>query len=541
MLSTRWRHAVWVVFAATPRGATLGDVISAAVPPALTTTLELRQKLLASLLLFASSSALAAAETAITALYPWKVRELAESEGPGSPFDVLNKDITRFLTTILVASTLCGVFATALATDVATTLFGAAGIGYATAVITVVILFFGEILPKTLAVHNSDKVVRLTLRPLHLLSLLLYPIGRAFSFLANVALTTCGLENSSEPLVSEHELRLITAGARRSGGINPHESEMIESVLDLEETEVREVMEPRVAMTCVDGETTVRAFLAVERETHYSRYPVFRDNVDNITGVLYVKRLLEFVEKPDELLETTTVAGLADPALFVPESMPVWRVLEQMRKKRIHMAIVVDEYGGTAGLVTLEDIMEEIVGEIYDEDDHDYEQREQEVREQSPGRWLMDGQAELDKVVDALGLTLRDEDLREYGTIGGLLCDRMGGIPSAGDSIVIVEFRFVVEAADDRRIVKVRAERLSEDEVRQLEAVAAAEAAAEEGGALEDREGNDGVDGTLGDGAERRNGGGSVEMEDERRAESFNGPSTPDAGNTKEERRERRR
>eukprot|EP00166_Cyanidium_caldarium_P003166 ctg_3067.g574 len=183
----------------------------------------------------------------------------------------------------------------------------------------------------------------------------------------------------------------------------------------------------------------------------------------------------------------------------------------------------------------------EIVGEIYDEDDHDYEQREQEIREQSPGRWLMDGQAELDKVVDALGMKLRDEDLREYGTIGGLLCDRMGGIPSAGDSIVIVEFRFVVEAADDRRIVKVRAERLSEDEVRQLEAVAAAEAAAAEGGALENREGNGGVDGMLGDGAERRDGGGSIEMQGERRAESFNGPSTPDAGNKKEERRERRR
>ncbi|KAK4529838.1 hypothetical protein CCYA_CCYA02G0695 [Cyanidiococcus yangmingshanensis] len=422
---------------------------------------ELRKKALAWFFLFASSSALAAAETAITALYPWKVRDLAESEGNTSPFGLLNRDITRYLTTILVASTLCGVYSTALATDVATRIFGPVGVGYATGIMTVVFLFFGEILPKTLAVHNSEKVARFMLRPLHFLSLLLYPVGKAFSFLVNLTLTASGLEHSSEPLVSENELRLITAGARRSGGINMHEQDMIESVLDLEETEVREIMKPRVEMTCVGGENTLEQFLALEKATHYSRYPVYGENVDDIIGILYVKRLLEFLGNDDERLRNILVATLAEPAIFVPESLPVWRVLEEMRRKRIHMAIVVDEYGGTAGLVTLEDIMEEIVGEIYDEDDSDFEEQEQEVVRIDENTWVMDGQARFERVAETIGMHVAEEDLHEYGTIGGFLCDRMGGIPDRGDQVVIDEFQFFVDNADDRRILRVRARRFS--------------------------------------------------------------------------------
>jgi CBS domain containing-hemolysin-like protein len=422
---------------------------------------ELRKKALAWFLLFASSSALAAAETAITALYPWKVRDLAESEGNSSPFGRLNEDITRYLTTILVASTICGVYSTALATEVATRIFGSVGVGYATGIMTVVFLFFGEILPKTLAVHNSEKVARFMLRPLHLLSLLLYPVGKAFSFLVNMTLTASGLEHSSEPLVSENELRLITAGARRSGGINVHEQDMIESVLDLEETEVREIMKPRVEMTCIAGDSTLEQFLALEKATHYSRYPVLGENIDDIVGILYVKRLLEFLGSDDERLQNIPVAKLAEPAIFVPESLPVWRVLEEMRRKRIHMAIVVDEYGGTAGLVTLEDIMEEIVGEIYDEDDSDYEEEEQEVVRIDENTWVMDGQARLERVAETIGMQISEEDLHEYGTIGGFLCDRMGGIPDRGDQVIIDAFEFFVDNADDRRILRVRARRFN--------------------------------------------------------------------------------
>jgi putative hemolysin len=422
---------------------------------------ELRKKALAWVLLFASSSALAAAETAITALYPWKVRDLAESEGSNSPFGRLNQDITRYLTTILVASTICGVYSTALATEMATRIFGSVGVGYATGVMTVVFLFFGEILPKTLAVHNSEKVARFMLRPLHLLSLLLYPVGKAFSFLVNLTLTASGLEHSSEPLVSENELRLITAGARRSGGINIHEQDMIESVLDLEETEVREIMKPRVEMTCISCESTLEEFLALEKTTHYSRYPVFKENVDDIIGILYVKRLLEFLGSEDGHLRNTRIGRLAEPAMFVPESLPVWRVLEEMRRKRIHMAIVVDEYGGTAGLVTLEDIMEEIVGEIYDEDDSDYEEEGQEIVRIDENTWVMDGQARLERVAETIGMEVSEDDLHEYGTIGGFLCDRMDGIPDPGDSAVIDAFQFFVDDADDRRILRVRARRFT--------------------------------------------------------------------------------
>lgn len=471
---------------------------AASAAPATLPRFASRSKLVASVVLFFASSALAAAETAITALYPWKVRGLAHAEGERSPFAMLDRDITRFLTTILVASTLCGVYSTALATDVATRVFGSAGVGYATGMMTVVFLFLGEILPKTLAVHNSEKVARATVPPLHVLSLLLYPIGRAFSALVNATLSACGLEHEAEPLVSENELRLITAGARRSGGINVYEQDMIESVLDLEETEVREIMEPRVEMTCVEASATLREFMALERQTRYSRFPVFADNVDNIVGVLYVKKMLEYLELPASALESTPVSELMDPAIFVPESMAVWRALEEMRKRRIHMCVVVDEYGGTAGLVTLEDIVETILGELYDEDDEiERKEHEREIVKSEGGggggdsdsggggvvdgdgvgdedgsdgrpRWWLDGQAELEKAVKALALKLPNEDMREYGTIGGLLCDRMGGIPDEGDTVLIGDIRFTVEHADDRRILKVRAEQLDEAELAAL-------------------------------------------------------------------------
>ncbi|CDF38482.1 unnamed protein product [Chondrus crispus] len=414
--------------------------------------------------MFVIGAALAAAETAITTLWPWKVRELADKEGRSSPFAVLESDLTRFLTTILVTTTSATVLSTAIATEVAGDFFGPAAVGYVTAGMTVFFLFFGEILPKALAVHAPAKVARVMVPVISMLSIIVYPVGKLLAWLSTQILRAFKLPMENDAKVSEEELRLIVAGAGRSGSIEKYESQIIHNVLDLEETDVRNVMCPRVDVVALPVTSTLTELLELESESHYSRMPVFEDTIDNIVGVAMLKSLLRYLREDASLLPTTKVSEIMDPAFFVPESMSVWIVLEEMRKRRLHMAIVVDEYGGTAGLVTLEDILEEVVGEIYDEDD-DYEAEAQFIKKKQDGNFLVEGQADLEKVDQALGMHLDEDDLGDYGTISGFLCARMGGIPEVGDLWVFNHVRFVVVDADDRRILGLRAEMLSPEEM----------------------------------------------------------------------------
>lgn len=413
-------------------------------------------------LLFVIGAALAAAETAITTLWPWKVRELAEKEGRKSPFAVLESDLTRFLTTILVSTTTATVFATAIATELAGEVFGAAAVGYVTAALTVFFLFFGEILPKALAVHAPAKVARIMVPVIKSLSVIVYPLGKLLATMSTYILRLLKLPMESDANVSEEELRLIVAGADRSGSIEKHESEIIRNVLDLEETDVSDVMCPRVDMVALPLTSTLTKLLELESQSHYSRMPVFDGTVDNIVGVALAKSLLNYLNEDPALLRSVKISEIMDPPFFVPESMSVWVALEEMRRRRLHMAVVVDEYGGTAGLVTLEDILEEVVGEIYDEDD-DYEAEAQFIERISEGFYIVDGQADLDKVGEALALSLSEDDLNDYGTISGFLCAQMGGIPEIGDSILLNSVKFTVAEADDRRIIRVGAEVLSDN------------------------------------------------------------------------------
>eukprot|EP00871_Galdieria_phlegrea_P003107 jgi/Galph1/3798/GphlegSOOS_G2479.1 len=416
-----------------------------------------------SVFLFILGSLLAAAETAATTLWPWKVKELSEAEGSDSPFHILEKDITRFLTTILVASTAVMVFVTAFATEVATKLFGDMAFGYASAFLTVFFLFFGEILPKSLAVSNPIFVIRTTLPVISLLSTILYPIGKLSATVAKSIVRIFHLSVEDTTAVSEEELRMIAAGAGRSGSIERYEQDMIEGVLDLEETKVCEVMCSRVEMVSISADATLRALLILEKEHHYSRIPVYEHSIDRITGVVYSKTLLQFLEKPEQL-DHILVRELTESVFFVPESMSIWNALEHMKKKRQHMAIVVDEYGGTSGLVTLEDIVEEIVGEIYDEDDVD--ENIVPIQQLEEGVYLIEGNAEAEQVFKILGCLqfVNDSELEEFETISGVICHVFGRIPNVGEVVYWNGYRFTIMQADDRRILQLRVEKSSKEE-----------------------------------------------------------------------------
>eukprot|EP00741_Cyanophora_paradoxa_P006786 tig00001041_g6563.t1 len=346
--------------------------------------------------MLAACAFFSASETAITTLWPWKVREFADREGPSSPFALIEKDVTRFLTTILFANNLIIIAATALTTETAMRLWGHAGVGVATWVMTFLILFLGEITPKAAAVHKAEPVARVCAKPIHLLSLIMYPIGRMFSWGSSFVLRAAGLEASSEIKVTDQELKLILAGAEQSGAIDQEEEDMINSVLDLDQTPVREVMRSRVDIVAVDGDKTLRQFLNLELQHQYSRVPVFEGNIDNIVGIAYTKELLRCVEKLASSL---------------------------------------------------------IVGEIYDETDQDLSYIAA-VPEQD-GAFIIQAQAPLSLVSKELGVELPEG---EYETIAGFLFDVFGYIPKVGEAVETGPFRFIIEDADERHIVTVRAE-----------------------------------------------------------------------------------
>ncbi len=406
------------------------------------------------------SGLMSGSETALTAIGSWKVRQLREDgHDPSGAFALLEKNPTRFITTLLIGNNLVNIAATALVTQIVLQLSRSYGfaeslaVGYATGIMTLLILVFGEITPKSIAVHNAEPFSRLVIRPVYLLSVVLYPIGLFFTWIASRVLRLFRLEPSTSPLITQAELRLMLRSAEVSGVLELQEQEMIRSVIDLEERVVREVMTPRVDMVAVDEGASLEELLRLTTENGYSRLPVYRETIDDIRGVVYARDLLPYLGRPEALSETR-VSDLMIQPQYVPETLSVMNLLRDMRLRKNHLAVVVDEFGGTSGLVTLEDIIEEITGEIYDETDTE---EEEDIRVLGEDDYRIQGAAHLEQVAGELDLAFRDDG--EYDTLAGFLISEFGYIPSVGESFDYQGVRFTVEEADERRIIGVLASR----------------------------------------------------------------------------------
>ncbi|WCJ33049.1 CBS domain-containing protein / transporter associated domain-containing protein [Euphorbia peplus] len=390
------------------------------------------------------------AETSITTLWPWKVRELAEKESEDGVFKLLRSDVTRFLTTILIGTTVVNIGATALVTEAATTIFGEAGVSAATGVMTVAILLLTEITPKSVAVHNATEVARFVVRPVAWLSLVLYPVGRIVTFLSMGILKMLGLKGRSEPYVTEDELKLMLRGAELSGAIEEEEQDMIENVLEIKDTHVREVMTPLVDVVAIDASATLVDFHELWVTHQYSRVPVFEQRVDNIMGIAYAMDLLDYVQK-GELLESTSVGDMAHkPAYFVPDSMSVWNLLREFRIRKVHMAVVLNEYGGTIGIVTLEDVVEEIVGEIFDENDskEEIQKKTGYIVMRAEGIYDVDANTSIDQLSEELNIKMPEG--HQYETVSGFICEAFGYIPRTGETIKVILAKEVQEEDDEQ-------------------------------------------------------------------------------------------
>lgn len=405
------------------------------------------------------SGFMSGSETALTALGDWKLRKLREDGlDPLGMFSLLERNPTRFITTLLIGNNLVNIAATALVTQMSIELSRqvgfseAAAVGYATAIMTVLVLIFGEITPKSIAVHHTVGFARLVIRPVYLLSVVFYPVGRAFAWFTTLVLRAFRLEPNKDPLITENELRMMLRSAEESGVIEASEQEMIRGVIDLEETVVREVMTPRVDVVGISEDATLRDLLAATTDHGYSRLPVYRESIDDVRGVVYARDLLKFLGR-NEALDTTRVSELMQPPQYVPETSSVLDLMRDMRLRKNHLAVVVDEFGGTAGLVTLEDIIEEITGEIYDETD---EEEDLDFEDLADGSVRIRASVHLEEVEDRFKLDLGDEG--EYDTLAGFLISEIGRIPQVGESLEVVGLRFTVEEADERRVTIVRAE-----------------------------------------------------------------------------------
>jgi CBS domain containing-hemolysin-like protein len=309
-----------------------------------------------------------------------------------------------------------------------------------TVALTLVTLVMCEIAPKSYAVQHATAVARVVIRPIAALSVLVYPLGRICTGIVNAFFKLLNIEGSAEPFVSEEELRLVLSGAAKSGQVDLGEQEMIQNVLEMGETPVREVMTPLVRVVGVDKSATLLDLRSLYREHKYSRVPVYDDRVDNIVGVVNSMRMLDVESLDDGALRSTQISalpGFGDSPYFVPESMSVVKLMRELLARKTHMCIVVNEFGGTIGIATFEDCVEEIVGEIYDETDtpDDVESSETYVTEVKEGVFDVDYRCDVEDLADLIGVDIPSSAL--YDTVGGFTCDCFDHIPEVGESMVV--------------------------------------------------------------------------------------------------------
>lgn len=323
---------------------------------------------------------------------------------------------------------------------------------------TVLHIVFGELAPKSLALQRSEQVALGVIGPLRAFAAVFRLAIYGLNALGNGVVRLFGLQAVAghHTAHSEEEIRMIVSASSQEGVLEDNEKELVYNVFDLSDTMVRSIMTPRVDIVTVDSGAPLSRVLEVYAEHGYSRVPAFEESADNIVGVVHTADVLRHLEG----LELQTVRDVMRPTFFVPEGMRVSDLMRLMREKKSHLAIVVDEFGGTSGLVTLEDVLEEIVGEIYDETD---EEEESHIVVVTEGVYLMDAALGRYEAEERLGISLEDEDEGEFDTLGGFVTQHFGYIPEPGERFDYLGWEFSVETADQRRVLKVRVTRLDTD------------------------------------------------------------------------------
>ncbi len=404
-------------------------------------------KLLGLLALVGVRAFLAASEIALVSVKRFQVLKL-EEEGVRHA-DRLKRILSRterFLPTILVLTLLADIGGSALATSLAIDLGVPVAAALATGVMTLIIFIFSEMAPKTYATNNSEKVALRVSGVIDFLSTLFYPLIRVLILLSNGIIRIFGGHTIKEgPFVTEGDIKALVSVAEEQEVIEEQEKKLIDSIFEFTETLVREVMVPRTDIVALEDDSTLEMALELIMRTGFSRIPVFHENLDDIVGILYAKDLLPYLKRGEMDIFPRHI--LRD-SFFIPETKRVSELLTELRARKLHIAIALDEYGGTAGLVTIEDLLEEIVGEIFDE----YDRELVFYEPMGENRFRFDARISIDDLNELLGTRLPAE---EWDTLGGLFFNLVGSVPKPGDSVEYDGLTISAERMVGRRISKI--------------------------------------------------------------------------------------
>lgn len=403
-------------------------------------------QLLILILLIGLSAFFSSAETALTTVNKIRIRNLAEA-GDKSAVTLTKvlEDQGKMLSAILVGNNVVNLTASSMSTTLAMNIWSNKAVGIATGVLTLVILVFGEISPKTISTLYSEKISLKYAKIIYMFMTVMTPVIYAVNVLSSGFLRLVHVDpNRKQEAITEDELRTIVEVSHEEGVIESEEKKIINNVFDFGDSVAKDIMVPRIDMAMVEVGATYDELIDIFREEKYTRMPVYEETTDNVIGIINMKDVL-LIDRNEEF----HVRDLLREPLYTYEYKNTAELMVEMRQTSNNMIIVLDEYGATAGMITLEDLLEEIVGEIRDEYDED---EEQELVEVGPGEYVVEGSMKLDDLNDLLELELESED---YDSIGGLIIGQLDRLPEEGESVVCDGIRLVVDRLDKNRIDRV--------------------------------------------------------------------------------------
>ncbi len=394
--------------------------------------------------LFLCSAFFSSSETALMSMDRLRVRYLADKERPGAKaLEQLLSKPDDLLSAILVGNNLVNIMISVFAAALFIDLFGHGSELITILVLTPLLLIFSEVCPKTYAATYPEKLSFRVLHPIRFFMWLLHPVTMVVSGISRLLNRFLRGEEQA-PLISEDEIRSIIGFGEDAGVVAENQRRMLHSIFDLSEIRVRDVMVPRTEVIGISVDADFKDVVQLTAQARHSRFPVYDGDLDNVVGVIHSKDVLSYLDKPDQF----SLRQLARPPYFVPEAKPIETLMQAFRRKHLHLAMVVDEYGGVEGICTLEDIVEEIVGEIQDE----YDEEEILVKSLATNLYMVDGSTAIRYINRRFGLSLSEEHVT---TLAGFLLNVLGSIPEVDDVCEADGVRFTVREIEDRRIEKI--------------------------------------------------------------------------------------
>jgi len=403
-------------------------------------------QLLSLIILIALSSFFSASETALMSVSKIRLRHMVEEGVPRAELvEKLTEDSNRLLGTILIGNNVVNIVASAIATVLATDMFGNKGVGIATGVITILVLIFGEITPKSIAKQKSEVVALKVAILIHFIVVIFKPFVYIFTALSSFFIRILGGDpNEARSFITQEELRTMVGVSEEEGVLENVEKEMIFNVFDFGELQVKDIMVQRVDIVSIEQDAGYDEVMEVIKNEQFSRIPVYNETIDNIVGILNIKDLATI----ENLREGFNVSNYIRETFYIFEFKRIKELFNEMKKTRNHIAIVLDEYGGTVGLVTIQDLVEEIVGEI--EDEYDEESHVEVIKD---NEYLVDGSLRLHDVSDLIGVHI---DSEEFDSVGGLMIGDLGRMPEEQEEVKVNNIKFIAEEIEKNRIKKVR-------------------------------------------------------------------------------------